>query len=930
MLGNLDQTLLQPALSAPVPTTAPTTTTSPPTAFPSSSSSSSSKELRSSIPTAGKENDLAASTMAWNPQSFASAEYDAYSDSYPKSSYPDAAPAIWRKAPSPYLQDAVQTKNVYERARQSTYPGDFKDAHHHQHHSHHHHHHQTPPRHYNPPTPAQSPYGGMIAAYESTVVSDGAGGALSGSSSSFQGSPDRAELLALVNRLHTPPLSPHARERALRSQLLHYDANIGVPPLGADDRSVSGYVDGPIDAYQELRRPSALGLPFEDAAAPDQTRFGHSRNIVLDNLPVHISLGELKNILQSFGDVRYMFRPKQGLYSGVIVMFFDIEHALSAYRSLSSMNLGNRRCVTYFVDPDQLHALLGADAAAGDPFISELIDNQGEVLVSGLVHRDDAAILRILEAYGKVNFLRSFTYGNHVSYAAEYLDTRAARQAFDSLHGFVFHEAPIHVAFPKALSGGLNGPMPHVGAPSRFRRDTVPANNGRIRTRAMSSSPVSNIDLANYVHAGEDGSAGMHGYQNRSWQPIKHRALKIDTTSPAPPSPLRRAASANCVTVSLARELEGSMYSEPQTGGPRTALPLGRSNSTKQLSAAASLNKYAKGVGIGSMSYENLNSAQPIPPPNEHAIPAANELNLYKIAMGYDTRTTFMIRNIPNKYTQQMLIAFLNRTHKGQFDFLYLRMDFKNRCNVGYAFINFTGSAAILSFAERVVGKKWSKFNSDKVCTLSYANIQGKNALIQKFRNSSVMLEAQDWRPKIFYTEGPNAGEEEVFPFPTMAIRPRSDVLFSRDNAGQPHRIAGSELPSVNNNNNNNPNYNNNNINNNNNLTGQSSPRRQSSRDPADYPNQPWNGREDAGDPLSNRDSDDQLLDGLDLSKLSLNDAPIPLKENVGSVNDGFQSWDDNNGSVGGTAAAAAANRFTTDFQSDVATVTGAAAWPKP
>ncbi|KAI9000302.1 RNA recognition motif 2-domain-containing protein [Gaertneriomyces semiglobifer] len=172
-----------------------------------------------------------------------------------------------------------------------------------------------------------------------------------------------------------------------------------------------------------------------------------------------------------------------------------------------------------------------------------------------------------------------------------------------------------------------------------------------------------------------------------------------------------------------------------------------------------------------------------------------NELNLYNIAMGYDTRTTFMIRNIPNKYTQRMLIEFLNRTHKGEYDFLYLRMDFKNRCNVGYAFINFVSSAAVLSFAERVVGKKWSKFNSDKVCTLSYANLQGKEALVQKFRNSSVMLEDPSYRPKVFFTTGPNRGEEQPFPPPTTAIRPRSEVLFSRDNAGQPHKVVRPPSP---------------------------------------------------------------------------------------------------------------------------------------
>jgi len=63
-------------------------------------------------------------------------------------------------------------------------------------------------------------------------------------------------------------------------------------------------------------------------------------------------------------------------------------------------------------------------------------------------------------------------------------------------------------------------------------------------------------------------------------------------------------------------------------------------------------------------------------------------LNPDKIQRGEDRRTTLMIKNIPNKYTQKMLLAAVDEQFKGTYDFFYLPIDFKNKCNVGYAFIN--------------------------------------------------------------------------------------------------------------------------------------------------------------------------------------------------------------------------------------------------
>ncbi|KAF8893952.1 hypothetical protein BD779DRAFT_1669467 [Infundibulicybe gibba] len=149
-----------------------------------------------------------------------------------------------------------------------------------------------------------------------------------------------------------------------------------------------------------------------------------------------------------------------------------------------------------------------------------------------------------------------------------------------------------------------------------------------------------------------------------------------------------------------------------------------------------------------------------------------NQLNLAHIESGQDTRTTVMIKNIPNKMSDKDLIAYIGKVCPRRIDFLYLRMDFRNGCNVGYAFVNFITVQDLLCFARKKLGEKWNMFSSEKVLQMSYANYQGKEASVEKFRNSGTMDEQEAWRPKIFYSEpGPMQGLPEPFPEPTHLKR---------------------------------------------------------------------------------------------------------------------------------------------------------------
>lgn len=158
-----------------------------------------------------------------------------------------------------------------------------------------------------------------------------------------------------------------------------------------------------------------------------------------------------------------------------------------------------------------------------------------------------------------------------------------------------------------------------------------------------------------------------------------------------------------------------------------------------------------------------------------------------------------MLRNIPNKVDQAMLKSIIDESSWGKYDFMYLRIDFANDCNVGYAFINFVDPLDIIDFVNARGNQRWNCFKSDKVAEISYATIQGKDCLVQKFRNSSVMLEPAHYRPKLYYTSnGPipeMAGQEELFPEPDNQSKMKRSCENAEHVGKSPRSYYGVHIP---------------------------------------------------------------------------------------------------------------------------------------
>jgi len=147
-----------------------------------------------------------------------------------------------------------------------------------------------------------------------------------------------------------------------------------------------------------------------------------------------------------------------------------------------------------------------------------------------------------------------------------------------------------------------------------------------------------------------------------------------------------------------------------------------------------------------------------------HEAPSAQEV------AQVPTRTTVMLRNIPNSYTRKKLLQLLDHHgFAGRYDFAYLPCDFYTDANLGYAFVNLVDSRAVEDLWVAFDGfVRWS-LPTSKVCQVRWSGPhQGFEAHVERYRNSPVMHRSvpDQYKPVIF-----KDGVRKPFPRATKKVK---------------------------------------------------------------------------------------------------------------------------------------------------------------
>lgn len=131
-----------------------------------------------------------------------------------------------------------------------------------------------------------------------------------------------------------------------------------------------------------------------------------------------------------------------------------------------------------------------------------------------------------------------------------------------------------------------------------------------------------------------------------------------------------------------------------------------------------------------------------------------------------------MLRNIPSCFHRQSLLDALDANgFSGDYDFVYLPIDFQSGAGLGYAFVNMTCGQRAEELIDKLHGfADWQSSSTQKVLEICWSDPhQGLATLLDRYRNSRVMHGSvpDEYKPVLF-----SNGARIAFPRHTKRIRP--------------------------------------------------------------------------------------------------------------------------------------------------------------
>ncbi|XP_059655196.1 protein terminal ear1-like [Cornus florida] len=509
-----------------------------------------------------------------------------------------------------------------------------------------------------------------------------------------------------------------------------------------------------------------------------------SRTLLLSSVPADVSESTVRRELEVFGDVRavQMERVRHGI---VTVHFYDLRNAQAAMAAIREQHMQQQSRLRRHFDalwaqnsvpetmnfvapppPPAARGLISGRAVWAQFMIPPMAAvpgglNQGTLVIFNLDPDVSTAYLKeIFQAFGPVKELRETPLKRHQRFV-EFYDVRDSAKALEEMNGKEIGGK--HVVIEFSRPGGHS---------KRFSKSTT--QNTFHHFNSNPNYPSRNPHCLPPPPPPPPPPRKLSGHPN-----VPPRCYN-SRSQPAVTKKWSYGKGSKCT---INGDVEASMASVCLEGTIGNGNEAPKKNSKKSTYTTA-VNK-AKKNSSGSSRALKGRQAKSYDPRfliNEEAIMESN--------CG-DTRTTVMIKNIPNKYSQKLLLNMLDNhcihcneriadgDQLSSYDFVYLPIDFINKCNVGYGFVNMTSPQATWRLYKAFHLQNWEVFNSRKICEVTYARLQGVEALKEHFKNSRFPCEAEEYMPVMF--SPPRDGRQHLTePIPIVG---RAMISFLKDHS---------------------------------------------------------------------------------------------------------------------------------------------------